>query len=147
MMSSNTEAQDLEDLERYIKGVYLGVLRSDGSGITDAPATVFADYTMQRIQALLKRREATLKAEYEEKIREAYTRGEVIEMVGEEYDCTTCHRLIIPTREWMCENCDAIFHEGCEGYSYSGDGEYPSESAYALCKSCYTPKKELEQDE
>lgn len=68
-----------------------------------------------------------------------YTKDEVIKMVGEDYSCSTCDRLIQPTREWCCENCDAIFHEGCEGYSYSGEGEYPDESAYALCKKCYKP--------
>lgn len=36
----------------------------------------------------------------------------------------------------FCENCPRAFHEGCAGHTYDGDGEYPSESAYALCKRC-----------
>lgn len=39
----------------------------------------------------------------------------------------------------FCEVCDSLnedsgMHEWCAGHTYDGDGEYPSENAYALCK-------------
>lgn len=66
------QEKDLEDLERYIKGGYLGALRSDGHNITDAAATAFADYVMLRIHALLKQHTTTLA---ERKAREAEERA------------------------------------------------------------------------
>jgi len=54
--------------------------------------------------------------------------------------CEECNDFLPTNDECMCENCDSMFHEGCAGYVYKGDGEYPSERAYALCKSCAEPK-------
>ena len=92
------------------------------------------------------------KAELERRERELYTKEEVIRLIGEDTSCSTCGRLIEPTTEWICERCDNIFHEDCAGYSYDGEGEYPSESAYALCKKCdakaqLTPTPESKHNE
>jgi len=51
--------------------------------------------------------------------------------------CDECNDFLPINDECLCENCDAMFHEGCAGYTYDGDGEYPSESAYAICKKCF----------
>lgn len=48
--------------------------------------------------------------------------------------CDECKDFLPTNDECLCENCDSMFHEGCAGYVYKGDGEYPAESAYALCK-------------
>lgn len=45
--------KELEELKEYIRASYLGALRSDGHGVTDASATVFSDYVMIRIQSIL----------------------------------------------------------------------------------------------
>ncbi len=74
-LGTTPHEMDLEDLERYVKGSYLGALRSDGFGITDASATIFSEYVMVRVQSLLKQHDSALKAEYEEKVREARIEG------------------------------------------------------------------------
>lgn len=53
--------------------------------------------------------------------------------------CTECGDFYHDDDMTFCEPCDDAgaesgMHEWCAGYIYNGDGEYPAESAYALCK-------------
>lgn len=60
--------------------------------------------------------------------------------------CEDCNDFMPTNDECICENCDAMFHEGCAGYVYNGDGEYPSESAYAICKRCAKPTPKQDEN-
>jgi len=59
--------------------------------------------------------------------------------------CPVCSEHLIDDDMNICENCDYGVHEWCTGYTYNGDGEYPSESAYAICKTCYRPEDERQK--
>jgi hypothetical protein len=50
--------------------------------------------------------------------------------------CHTCGDYMADNDMVYCENCPIMMHESCAGHTYDGDGEYPSESAYALCQDC-----------
>lgn len=63
--------QGLEELEDYLKRSYIGALRSDSSGLTDASATVFADYVMTRIGGLLRDQERTNRMANEQELTKA----------------------------------------------------------------------------
>ena len=54
--------------------------------------------------------------------------------------CPVCAEHLIDDDMNVCEKCNYGVHEWCTGYTYEGDGEYPDESAYAICKNCYKPQ-------
>lgn len=58
--------------------------------------------------------------------------------------CPICNEHMIDDDANICESCNYGVHEHCTGYKYDGDGEYPFESAYAICKNCW--KQEESKD-
>lgn len=60
----------------------------------------------------------------------------MLEKLGTE-KCPHCKNFMIDDDMNICESCNYGVHEWCTGYTYDGDGEYPAESAYAICKDCF----------
>lgn len=76
----------------------------------------------------------TQKKLYAESVKETLIK--MLDALGVE-KCPVCSEHLIDDDMNICENCNYGVHEWCTGYTYKGDGEYPAESAYAICKSCY----------
>lgn len=55
--------------------------------------------------------------------------------------CPVCTEYMIDDDLNICEACNNGVHEWCTGYTYDGDGEYPAESACAICKTCFDKSK------
>jgi len=66
-----TTEDELQDLRNYLKGAYHSALRSNGDNFSDAPATAFSDYAINRVYKLLHDQKKTLTAHTDAKVKEA----------------------------------------------------------------------------
>jgi hypothetical protein len=89
---------------------------------------------------------ALIKARDEQREREVADLTRILDKYGTS-KCDECHEYMHDDDTSFCERCPNAFHEGCAGYTYDGEGEYPSESAYALCTRCTNPQEQDEEEE